>query len=290
MSPDELAQQIEEIILSADAKFALSMGRVQNTLYEQLLVIIKNLEVDQDGYILQSAANRKILSEAETKISEIFSQGIYQNAVSSYVSIIPQVDELNQRYFSTFKGFKDNKQFLKSLQNQTIKTVEKFVLQDGLESQVISPLSQILNQNVNSGGKFSGFLQQVRDYIKGNDKVEGRAISYSRTFLRDSMFTYARTFQQSVTNDLGLEFYLYSGPIIDKTRSFCEDRAGKFFHHREIELWASLEWTGKKAGTTESSIFLFAGGWNCNHQLIPVSSNIVPEDVIERAENAGYVK
>lgn len=290
MSPDELARQIEEIILSSDAKFASSMGRVQNTLYEQLLVIIKNLEVDEDGYILQSAANRKILYEAETKISEIFSQGIYQNAVSSYVSVIPQVDELNQRYFSTFKAFKENKQFLKSLQNQTIKTVEKFVLQDGLESQVISPLSQILNQNVNSGGKFSGFLQQIRDYIKGNDKVEGRAISYSRTFLRDSMFTYARTFQQSVTNDLGLEFYLYSGPIIDKTRSFCEDRAGKFFHHREIELWASLEWTGKKAGTTESSIFLFAGGWNCNHQLIPVSSNIVPEDVIERAENAGYVK
>lgn len=289
MLPDELARQIEEIILAADAKFAASMNRVQNSLYESLLVIIKNLEVDEGGYILQNAANRRILFEAESKISEIFASSVYQNSVTNYVLTIPGIDELNQKYFTTIPRFKENKQFLKSLQSQTIKTVEKYALQDGLESQVISPLSQILNQNVNSGGKFSGFLQQIRDYIKGNDKVEGRALSYSRTFLRDSMFTYARTYQQSVTNDLGLEFYLYAGGIMDKTRHFCEERTDNYYHHREIEKWAALEWAGKKLGTTESSIFLFAGGWNCGHQIIPVDRIIVPEDVIERAERAGYL-
>lgn len=289
MSPDELARQIEEIILAADARFAASMNRVQNTLYESLLVIVKSLEVDQDGYILQNTANRKILAEAEVKISEIFASSVYQNAVTSYVFTIPAVDALNQKYFTTIPKFKENKLFLKSLQTQTIKTVEKYVLQDGLESQVISPLSQILNQNVNSGGKFSGFLQQIRDYIKGNGQVEGRAISYSRTFLRDSLFTYSRTYQQSVTNDLGLEFYLYSGGIMDSTRLFCQERTGKFFHHREIEKWATLSWAGKKAGTTESSIFLFAGGWNCGHELIPVDVSIVPEDVFARALQNGYL-
>jgi hypothetical protein len=289
MLPDELARQIEAIILAADAEFARSMTRVQNTLYESLLAIVKGLEVDEEGYILQNTANRRLLSEAEAKISEIFSTSLYQNAVSKYVFTIPKVDELNQRYFTTIPRFKENKQFLKSLQSQTIKTIEKYILQDGLESQVISPLSQIMNQNVNSGGKFSGFLQQIQDYIKGNDKVEGRALSYSRTFLRDSMFTYARTYQQSVTNDLQLEFYLYSGGVMDKTRPFCEERTGKFYHHREIEKWAALEWAGKKAGTTESSIFLFAGGWNCAHQIIPVDRNIVPDEVIERSMQLGFI-
>lgn len=289
MLPDELARQIEEIILAADARFASSMGRVQNTLYDSLLVIIKNLEVDSDGYILQNSANRKVLAEAEIKISEIFNSSVYQNAVTNYVFTIPGIDELNQQYFTTIPRFKQNKQFLKSLQTQTIKTVEKYILQDGLESQVIDPLAQILNQNVNSGGKFSGFLQQIRDYIKGNEKVEGRALSYSRTFLRDSMFTYSRTYQQSVTNDLGLEFYLYSGGVMDKTRSFCEERTGKFFHHKEIEKWAALQWAGKKQGTTESSIFLFAGGWNCGHEIIPVDRNIVPDEVIERAMQEGFL-
>lgn len=289
MEPNELARAIEELILAADAKFAASMNRVQNKLYEELLLVIKSLEVDSEGYILQSAANRKVLAEAEAKIYEIFGSNLYQGAVESYVFQIPQIDELNQKYFTTIPKFKENKQFLKSLQNQTIKTVEKYVLQDGLESQVISPLSQILNQNVNSGGKYSGFLQQIRDYVIGNDKVEGRALSYSRTFLRDSMFTYSRTYQQSVTTDLGLEFYLYSGGAVDTTREFCLDRVGRYFHHKEVEKWASLTWAGKKAGTTESSIFLFAGGWNCGHELIPVHESIVPRDVIERSLQNGYI-
>lgn len=284
-----MAKAIEEIIREADTRFALGMSRVQNTLYDELLIIIKSLEVDPEGYILQNSNNRKILAEAEAKISEVFASTTYQHAVSRYVFTIPAIDQLNQQYFTTIPKFKENKQFLKSLQNQTIRTVEKYVLQDGLESQVISPLSQILNQNVNSGGKFSGFLQQIRDYIKGTETVEGRALSYSRTFLRDSMFTYSRTYQQSVTSDLGLEFYLYAGGVMDKTRQFCQDRTGKFFHHREVEQWASLSWAGRKAGTTESSIFLFAGGWNCGHELIPVDQSIVPDDVIERSMQAGFI-
>lgn len=290
MEPDELARLIEETILAADARFAASMSRVQNKLYEELLREIKSLEVDQEGYILQNSANRKILTQAEAKVYEIFGSSLYQSAVENYIFTIPKIDDLNQKYFSAIPKFKENKQFLKSLQGQTIKIVEKYILQDGLESQVIGPLSQTLNQNVNSGGKFSGFLDQVRTYVLGNDNIEGRALSYSRTFLRDSLFTYSRTYQQSVTSDLGLEFYFYSGGVMDKTREFCLERVGQFFHHKEVEMWASLTWQGKKSGTTESSIFLFAGGWNCAHSLIPVASNIVPDEVMERAENAGYVR
>jgi hypothetical protein len=289
MEPNELARIIEEIILGADKRFAASMNRVQNTLYDELVITIKSLEVDSEGYILQNSANRKILAEAEAKVSEVFASNLYQQAVERYVFTIPKIDDLNQKYLTTIPKFTENKQFLKSLQTQTIRTVEQYVLQDGLESQVISPLSQILNQNINSGGKFSGFLQQIRDYVKGNDQVEGRALSYSRTFLRDSMFTYSRTYQQSVTSDLGLEFYLYSGGEVDTTREFCSERTGKFFHHKEVEKWASLQWKGKKPGTTESSIFLFAGGWNCGHELIPVDKIIVPQDVIDRAIASGYL-
>lgn len=282
MSPDELADLVESLIIAQDGKYANSIIRIQNELYDDLLATVKNLELDSEGYILQNNANRRILSEAEQKVFDIFNSPAYQTAVSSYVSIIPKLDVSNERYFQQFTSFKENKAFLKSLQSQTIENVEKYILQDGLESQVINPLVQIMNQNVNSGGRFSGFLQQIQDYVKGNDKVEGRALSYSRTYLRDSMFTYARTFQQAVTADIKTDWYVYSGGIMDKTRSFCVDRAGKYYHHSEIEKWADLQWQGKKQGTTESSIFLFAGGWNCGHQIIPVSTVIVPDEDLSR--------
>lgn len=282
MLPDELARQIEEIILAADARFATSMGRVQNNLYESLLTIIKNLEVDQDGYILQNGANRKLLGDAEAKIYEIFNSTPYQNAVTNYVFTIPGIDKLNQEYFMTMPRFKENKLFLKSLQSQTIKTIEQYILQDGLQSQVIDPLVQIMNQNVNTGGRFSGFLEQVQNYIKGSPKVEGRALRYSRNFLKDSLFQYSRSYQESVTRDLDLNWYLYSGGLIDTSRPFCIERAGKYFQRKEIESWASESWAGKHQQTTESSIFIFCGGYSCSHSLIPVHESIVPEDDLVR--------
>lgn len=283
MTPTELAKAIDGLILNADSRYVTGIGRIQNKLYSELTVILKDLELDPEGYIKQNGGNRKILRLANEKINEVFSSHSYVTTVNNYVAAVQAIDLQNVKYFTAIEeGFKPNKIFLRNLQTETIATIEKYVLRDGLQSQVIGPLSQIMNQNINSGGKFSGFLEQIKTYIVGNPEVEGRALSYTRTYLRDSLFTYSRTFQQSITSDLGLEFYAYVGGILDRTRPFCAERSGQFYSQKEIESWAELDWSGKKSGTTTSSIFVFAGGWNCAHQIIPVSKLIVPKDVIDR--------
>jgi hypothetical protein len=288
MSAQELANIIDALVGSADTRYTNAIGRIQKDLYNQLSIILKDLELDSDGYIKQNSVNRKVMSAAEAKIQEVFSSTLYTTAVSNYVQVVPKIDLQNVKYFKAIDAtFSPKRQFLKNLQNEAIATIEKYVMQDGLQSQVISPLVQILNQNINSGGQFSGFLQQVRDYVVGNSQVDGRALSYSRTYLRDSLFTYSRTYQQSITNDLGLEWYFYSGGVIDKSREFCVNRSGNYYHHAEVESWANESWQGKKQGTTESSIFLFAGGWNCGHSIIPVSTLIVPPSDLARIKKAG---
>jgi hypothetical protein len=288
MSAQELADIIDDLVGSADTRYTNAIGRIQKDLYNQLSIILKDLELDSDGYIKQNSVNRKVMSAAEAKIQEVFSSTLYTTAVSNYVQVVPKIDMQNVKYFKTIDvTFSPKRQFLKNLQNEAIATIEKYVMQDGLQSQVISPLVQILNQNINSGGQFSGFLQQVRDYVVGNNQVDGRALSYSRTYLRDSLFTYSRTYHQSITNDLGLEWYFYSGGVIDKSREFCVNRSGNYYHHEEVESWANESWQGKKQGTTESSIFLFAGGWNCGHSIIPVSTLIVPPSDLARIKKAG---
>lgn len=283
MSPDELATAIESLILSSDSRYVKAMQQIQADLYNQLSAILKDLELDNSGYLKQNSINRKILNDAESKIKEVFTDTKYTTSVSNYVHTITKVDLLNVEYFTAIdEAFSPKRIFLKNLQAETIAGINNYILQDGLQSQVIQPLVQVLNQNVNSGGQFAGFLEQVQTYVKGNSDVEGRALSYSRTYLRDSLFTYSRTYQQSITADLGLEWYFYSGGLIDSSRTFCVERAQKYYHHKEIESWASLDWAGKKQGTTESSIFLFAGGWNCAHQIIPVSAIIVPQDDLDR--------
>lgn len=290
MTPDSLANQIEGLIITANEQYARQIIGVQSKLYNDLVTILKFIETDADGNILQNAGNRAILRAGQNQFNKTILESSYQDAVENHLRVIPRIDDLNAAYFEAVSSsFKPNRVFIKQLQASAIETVNSFVLQDGLAAQVRIPLNEILNQNINSGGSFSGMLKQVEMFVKGNDQVEGRLLRYTRTYISDTLFNYSRAFQQSVTADLGLEFYSYSGGVQDKTRPFCEERAGKFFHHKEIESWASLDWQGKNPLTTESSIFIFCGGFNCRHSLIPVHKSIVDPADISRAQEAGYV-
>lgn len=283
MTPHDLADKIEGLIISANDKYAKVIAGVEVKLYDDLVTILKFIETDSEGYIKQNAGNRQILRAAERQFDATINESPFQAAVENHLKVIPKIDALNEAYFeSVSSAFKPNRVFISSLQNQAIQTVNSYVLQDGLAAQVKIPLNQILNQNINTGGQFSGMLKQLRTFIEGDENLDGRLTSYSRGILRDTLFQYTRSYQQSVTADLKLEWYLYSGGLMDKSRPFCIERAGKFFHQKEIEGWAKLSWAGKNPLTTESSIFVLAGGYSCAHELIPVSKSIVPQNDLDR--------
>jgi hypothetical protein len=290
MTPQQVATSIEGLIVTANEAYARQIIGVQNKLYADLVTILKFIETDADGNILQNAGNRSILRAAQNQFDKTITNSAYQDAVETHLIVIPRIDELNADYFaSVSSAFKPNRVFIKQIQSSTIETINSYILQDGLAAQVKIPLNEILNQNINAGGSFSGMLKQIETFVKGNDDVEGRLLRYTRTYISDAIFNYSRAYQQSVTADLKLEWYAYSGGIQDKTRPFCEARANRFFQHKEIESWANLEWQGKNPLTTESSIFIFCGGFNCKHSLIPVHDSIVPEEDIEHARELGFV-
>lgn len=285
MSASRVAEQIEGLIVEANGKYASQIIRVQNKLYNDLVTILRFIDLDGEGYIRQNSGNRAILRAAQDQFTKTINSSIYQSALEQHLDVIPEIDSLNETYFeSVSSAFKPNRAFIASIQKQTIETVNSLILQDGLASQVKLPLNQILQQNINTGGSFTGMLNQLRTFIQGNESLYGRLVSYSRGILRDALFQYARSYQNSVTEDLGLVWYRYVGGIIDKSREFCRDRNGGYFHQKEIESWADLEWQGKNNLTTKSSIFIFAGGHNCTHSFIPVHESIVPKEDKDRIQ------
>jgi len=287
MSPDKLASEIERIVLAVTDNYASEIGEIQTIIYNKLVGILKDLELDGEGYIRQSAANRAILNDAESAINELLPGESFTNSVSKILEAIPIINTLNADYFTSLsEGFNENRNFIKSLQAQTVTSIESTLLEDGLTAQIKNPLTDILNRNVNMGGKFSGFLEEIRGFVKGNEQVEeGKILSYSRTYLSDTLFNYSRSYQEAMTADLKLDWYVWAGGIQDTSRSICIKYAGQFLHRKEIEKIAEQEWPGKRQGTTKSSIFIFLGGYNCKHSLIPVSKKIVPAEDLARVSS-----
>lgn len=297
MTPEEIALRISELIDVAEIKYSEAIVKIQNSLYRRIIGVLKDLELDSDGYILQNAKNRSLIMSAQDIFDEVVKSNTYQKAVAEVVSNVPDIDDLNEKYFETVSdSFKPNRNYIRSLQQQVISDVNTYALNEGVIVNVKIPLNQILNQNINSGGSFAGMLKQLETFIQGGDGSEGRLLRYSRTYLTDTLFNYSRAYQQAVTRDLNLEFYLYQGGLTkpgkksEGSRDFCIDRAGRYYHQKEIESWAFLEWSGKRQGTTESSIFIFAGGWNCKHSIIPVHVSIVPDEDLQRAVELGFYK
>jgi hypothetical protein len=279
MTAGNLAAGTEVLIVGSVEEFAQQVEQLQTSIYNQLIRTVKGLDLDNEGYILQNNANRKILYELEGIIDTLLPGQDFTAIVSETIAILPQIDALNSEYFSNLSDkFTPTRNYFKVLQSQTIEKIESFLLRDGLAFAVKTPLKDIMNLNINTGGSFSGFLDQLRNFIKGDEDLDGRLLSYSRGLLRDTLFNYSRAYQQAVTADLGLSYYLYAGGVMDKTRPFCMERVGNFYHESEIKLWANQEWQGKNKDTTESSIFVYCGGYNCAHSLIPVSETLVPEE------------
>lgn len=283
MRPHDLADKIEGLIIASNEQYAKAIVTVETKLYDDLVTVLRFVDLDSEGYIKQNAGNRQILRAAQKQFDTTINDSTYQSAVERHLSVIGKIDALNESYFESISSaFKPNRVFIKSLQTNAIETANQYLLQDGLASQVKLPLNEILSQNFNTGGSFSGMLNQVRTFIKGNDKLDGRLTSYSRGILSDALFQYSRAYQQSVTADLKLEWYLYAGGLIDKSRPFCVERAGKYWHQKEIESWAKLSWAGKNQLTTESSIFILVAGYQCRHELIPVHESVVPQEAKDR--------
>lgn len=283
MNPKEFSTALEDIILSANGELLASLLDIQDTIYSKVLGKLKNLELDDVGNILQNATNRKIARDAGNAFTEVIKRSGYLNDVETYLAAIPKIDQLASSYFSALDdAFKPNRQFMASMQKEVISSLENQLFNAGLESQIKQPLMDVINQNINSGGQFSGFLEQIKTYITGNGNVDGKLYSYARTLTRDALFNYSRALQQAITKDLGLVWYFYLGGVMDKTRVFCLDRVDKYFHETEVKAWASLDWQGKRPDTTESSIFIYAGGYNCTHSLVPVSDVVVPKEDLDR--------
>src|SRR5688500_2366973 len=142
MTPEELAQAIEELIVGSAENFSASMIRAQNRLYNRIIAVLKDLELDTEGYIKQSSANRRILREAQNTFDELIQDPVYRSAVNSQISIIPKIDALNTKYFvSISKVFSSNKNFIKDLQKQIIRDVNSNLLNEGVIVNVRQPLN-----------------------------------------------------------------------------------------------------------------------------------------------------
>lgn len=116
------------------------------------------------------------------------------------------------------------------------------------------------------------FVDTFKAEILTNNQSNGSLVKQFERMAHDSFQIFDRTTQNSVADELKLNYALYSGTIKDNTRDFCEKRNGKIYSRSVIDSWNDDTWEGQMKNTDVKQTL---GGYNCRHHLSWLSVEMV---------------
>jgi hypothetical protein len=252
------------------------------------------------GSIDMTASNLAAIERIDGLLRQAMSEGEYFKAAVAFKNEMKAQTALTIEYFGAVTGGEVATAFGDALVVTRQAQALELILGSGVRAGFVEPLKDQLLAAVANNAGISTTLESLQTFILGNDQVDGRLLRYARTYASDIFATTDRAYTQVVADDLGLDWFLYTGGEMDTTRCFCDKRNGRYFHREEIRSWGRKEnlgecntgegWAGMARGTNEDTIFTYVGGYNCQHSLAPVSVFIVPIEQVRSSIDRGYFK
>lgn len=254
-----------------------------------------------DGQFKISASNIRLISDISDDLKKILLNTEYLDAVKLFASEFEVQASLNDSLIRSAFGEVPNP-VASEIYIQTAKrnAVEALV-GSPVDTNFIKPIQGLLENAVINGSSLSDTMSAIKTFVEGGDGLEGKILKYSKQITNDAFAIADRSYTSILSDALDNEWFYYSGTEVDKTRCFCKERVGNYYHYLEIESWGRGEnlgdcnvgdgmWAGEIPSTNETTIYSYLGGYNCNHSLIPVSEAVVPESDMERARSLGFIE
>lgn len=288
MTIDELIKKKVEILENEPEKLGEAAVKSQLYIWEQVQEQIDKFET-KDGRIIVNNKNIRILYKVIDTLKESINNADFQEATKAFVESFDQAASISDRLAKEIeKGFKPNaaqKELVQIAKDNAVSTL----IGEGLAARLTQPFVELLAANVSAGNSLLETRKQLKRFVVGTKDADGRLLANIRTNSGTALAVADRSYSAAVARQVDAQWFRYSGSVIDTTRPFCKERAGKFFHKKEIEKWAGEDWKGEIEGTNSRTIFDFAGGWNCRHSINMVSIKVVPPSVIQRnIDNGNY--
>jgi hypothetical protein len=260
-------QDAQDVLLN---KMSGSLKEVFKELSGQVLAITDDLSLNPKD----KAKNLREMLRMKKQISEtIINNEAYQKEVSGLLNGFENLAALSDSYLGLIL---DQPYKRKALYNAILETniavTKDALLGGGIVDNFGNAIQEVLKTNIAGTTRRSELREVLKQFIEGTDERKAYLERYITQTTNDSIMVFNREYIQTISDDLNFGFYRYKGTIIEDTRPFCKARSGKVFTKEEVQKWADLgDWDGRMAGTNQSTIFSYCGGYNCRHTLYPIS-------------------
>ena len=236
---------------------------------------VDKLEIDENGNVLNNDKNRKLLFEIDDVFKE-YQKKEARKTIELLLNSVASIMAFNQAYFQAIDGkartlelMPKVKDFMKGwlgIQGNVVEPngyIEKLVANDPAKIALKNTAMKIV---IGQEG-FENAKKQIKTLIDGNKDSMGALEKHHKNFAFDLYSQIDRATSDVIRNDLGFEFAVYEGGIIESSRIFCEEHDGKIFHITEIK-----KFNPKEAKPPNYNPITDAGGYNCRHSYNWIST------------------
>ena len=274
---------------SIPKKFLTDVEKSQYQILDSILERLSKLTLTKDGKVEMSVANLKRAESITEDLQSVLMKSDYIEAVTDFSSAFDIQKKVSDKYFEkAFPEFKDiESEFADAVFEATKRNAVETLASSTITTKFLEPLKQQIDNIVTSGMDYKEAVKMLREYAVGDGETNGKLLQYSSQIAYDSIAQTDAAYTSAIGDEIDAEWYYYAGGLIPTSRDFCIQRDSQYFHYREVESWAKLNWKGKAENTTSQNIWQYRGGYNCNHSLIPVSIDQVPKNVIIRNKRNG---
>lgn len=264
----------------------------QAPLYKQLLQLVKGLETNGDN-LVNSVKNFSTINKIKAALERAIVDKSYTEELKKFAQSYNDIAELSNQYFSKVASEFSPKKALKVIRQTAIETTLNNLTEAGLQVGVTNGLQKILVQNITQGGSYADMTEQLRNYMLTNNTGEGALERYVKTYATTAINQYSAEYNKSIADDLGLEWYMYDGSLLETSREFCKHAVKmKYIHVSEFPALLEGDFgsygkvevsdntglpAGMLPGTDKNNLVRRRGGYFCGHQMIAVSDVVVPE-------------
>ena len=298
---------IFDIIDGASADFDKVVEASEKKILQETLSLIKGLETDAQGNIKTTISNLKKIGVIKTRLTKIANNKQFLAGVAKLIGAFDKIYNEQKKYFDSLSsnfvahtnyhmGASSKFELMKSIAAQN---VANNLTGAGLSANVTGKISDMLLRAVTTGAKYSDIVSEMHAYLLSTETSQGALSKYAKTYAVTALGQYTGQNNKLVTDDLGCEWFMYTGSTIETTREFCAHMTKKKYIH--ISEFADIlagkidghecaiyDKTGLPygliEGTTPENFLVNVGGWNCRHQLVPIAKEMVPAEIRAKFE------
>lgn len=286
---DKLTSELDDAV----RVFMDAIPGIEKEIYNSLLSELKGITTYADGSIKNNLENIKRIGRIKKTLEKIILNKKYLKNVSGFAESFTTVEKIQNLYFSKLNVDFTPTKVLAEIKKQAVNDTVELLTENGINTNIVDPIKQIIKTNITSGGSYAELTEQLRNKILGTKDVDGTLLKYSRQITTDSINQYSATYTQKITADLGLKWFRYTGSLLKTSRPFCKELVHKSYVFKDefpdlikgevgdkkVPLGKDGLPNGMNENTTPENFPILRGGYNCGHQLIPISEVSVPQSM-----------